>query len=48
MGFVVEERRRNTVYTGGKFYDEILYGLTRDEFIKLFVTPGRSREWRLK
>lgn len=32
MGFVVEGRRRNTVYTDGKFYDEILYGLTKDEF----------------
>ena len=32
MGFVVEGRRRNTVYTDGKFYDEILYGLTKEEF----------------
>ena len=32
IGLVVEGRRRNTVFTDGKFYDEILYGLTKDEF----------------
>lgn len=35
MGFVMEGRRRNTVYTDGIFYDEILYGLTKDEFSEL-------------
>ena len=35
MGLVVEGRRRNTVFTDGKFYDEILYGLTKDEFSEL-------------
>lgn len=32
IGLVVEGRRRNTVYTDGTFYDEILYGLTKNEF----------------
>lgn len=35
MGFVVEGRRRNTVFTDGQFFDEILYGLTKDEFLAL-------------
>ncbi|MBQ6843030.1 MAG: GNAT family N-acetyltransferase [Agathobacter sp.] len=35
IGLVVEGRRRNTVFTDGKFYDEILYGLTKDEFSEL-------------
>lgn len=35
IGLVVEGRRRNTVFTDGKFYDEILYGLTNDEFKEL-------------
>jgi len=32
IGLVVEGRRRKTVFVDGKFYDEILYGLTDDEF----------------
>lgn len=35
IGIVVEGRRRNTVFTDGKFYDEILYGLIKDEFSEL-------------
>ena len=35
MGFIAEGRRRNTVYADGEFYDEILYGLTIDEFSEL-------------
>lgn len=35
IGLVIEGRRRNTVFTDGKFYDEILYGLTKDEFSEL-------------
>lgn len=35
IGLVVEGRRRNTVFTDGTFYDEILYGLTKDEFSEL-------------
>ena len=36
LGFVVEGRRRETVFTDGKYYDEILYGLTADEFHALY------------
>ncbi len=32
LGFRLEGRRRRSVYTGGAFYDEILYGMTREEF----------------
>jgi RimJ/RimL family protein N-acetyltransferase len=32
LGAVVEGRRRETVFSGGKYYDEILVGLTREEF----------------
>ena len=32
LGCVVEGRRRETVYSGGKYHDEILFGLTREEF----------------
>ncbi|MCI8349631.1 MAG: GNAT family N-acetyltransferase [Oscillospiraceae bacterium] len=35
IGLVVEGRRRNTVFHDGEFYDEILYGLTKDEFSEL-------------
>jgi len=33
LGLVQEGVRRSTVFTGGKFYDEILYGLTLDEYL---------------
>jgi RimJ/RimL family protein N-acetyltransferase len=32
LGGVEEGRRRETVYSGGKYHDEILFGLTREEF----------------
>jgi len=32
LGAVVEGRRRETVFSGGKYHDEILVGLTREEF----------------
>lgn len=32
IGLVHEGRRRHTVYTDGMFFDEILYGLTIDEY----------------
>lgn len=35
IGLTHEGRLRNTVYTGGIFYDEILYGLTIDEYYSL-------------
>lgn len=32
IGAVQEGRRRRAVFTNGRFYDELLYGLTNDEF----------------
>jgi RimJ/RimL family protein N-acetyltransferase len=29
-----EGRRRRNIYTAGKYYDELLFGLTKEEFIK--------------
>ena len=35
IGLVVEGKRRNMVYTNGEFYDEVLYGLTLDEYFSI-------------
>ena len=32
LGFQQEGRLRRTVYTGGRYYDELLFGLTAEEF----------------
>lgn len=32
LGLVVEGRRRKSVYTDGRHFDEIMYGLTDDEY----------------
>jgi RimJ/RimL family protein N-acetyltransferase len=32
LGCIEEGKRRQMVYTNGKYYDEVLYGLTKDEF----------------
>jgi RimJ/RimL family protein N-acetyltransferase len=32
LGFREEGRRRETLYYNGRYYDELLFGLTRDEF----------------
>ena len=32
MGFMQEGRLRNMVYTEGRYFDEIYFGMTRDEF----------------
>jgi RimJ/RimL family protein N-acetyltransferase len=32
MGLIMEGRRRKTAYADGKYYDEILYGLTIEEY----------------
>jgi RimJ/RimL family protein N-acetyltransferase len=32
LGFVDEGRRRRQVYMNGRYYDELLWGLTREEF----------------
>ncbi len=37
MGFKREGQLRNMVYSGGEFFDEIYYGMTSDEFDKLFT-----------
>ncbi|MBQ3223173.1 MAG: GNAT family N-acetyltransferase [Clostridia bacterium] len=37
IGLVYEGRRRKTIFAGGKFYDEILYGLTSEEYFSNFV-----------
>jgi len=39
LGYVEEGRRRQMVYTQGRYYDEILFGLTRSEFEKRYP-PG--------
>ena len=33
LGFVQEGRLRRMVYTGGKFYDDIIFGMTTEEFV---------------
>lgn len=37
LGFVREGQLRNMIYTSGKYYDEIYFGMTKDEFIARFV-----------
>lgn len=32
LGFKVEGRRRRHIYTNGRYYDDILFGMTREEF----------------
>lgn len=32
LGFIEEGRRRQSLYTNGRYYDELMFGLTRDEF----------------
>lgn len=39
LGCVEEGRRRQMVYTQGRYYDEIVFGLTRSEFEKRYP-PG--------
>ena len=38
LDFKLEGRLRRTVYTGGELYDELYYGLTREEFDELNST----------
>lgn len=35
LGFQMEGRRRKMIYSGGEYHDEVLYGITRDEFYAL-------------
>ncbi len=39
LGFVEEGRRRRALFCNGVFYDEILFGMTREEF------DERAKEW---
>lgn len=32
LGFTIEGRRRQMVYTDGRYHDEILFGITKEEF----------------
>lgn len=33
LGFQLEGRLRRTIFTKGQYFDELLYGMTREEFI---------------
>lgn len=35
LGFQIEGRRRRNAYTAGQYWDEVLFGLTREEFEEL-------------
>lgn len=35
LRFVEEGRLRNMIYTNGTFYDEVYFGMTKDEFTKI-------------
>ncbi|MBI9013206.1 MAG: GNAT family N-acetyltransferase [Clostridiales bacterium] len=37
VGFTIEGTRRQNVFTEGKYHDEILFGMTRDEYRKLYL-----------
>lgn len=37
LKFVEEGRLRNMIYTNGKFYDEIYFGITKEEFKNLYL-----------
>jgi len=41
-GFVEEGRRRRHLYLNGRFYDDILFGLTREEFDQGLGSSSRS------
>jgi len=37
LGFKIEGRRRNNIYTNGKYHDEVLFGMTKEEFVMNFT-----------
>ncbi len=39
LGFQLEGRQRRTVYSGGRFHDTLLYGMTAEEFGEQNQTP---------
>lgn len=40
MGFMLEGRIRRAVYHNGRHYDDLIYGLTREEFEERYGVPG--------
>ena len=42
LGFQLEGRIRRNIYTSGQFYDELIYGITREEFEGLLSASGSS------
>ncbi len=41
LGFVREGRIRRTVYTGGRHFDQIIFGMTAEEFAERYPQPPR-------
>ena len=39
LGFVCEGRLRRVLYTEGRYYDELQYGMTAEEFVQRHGTP---------
>ena len=44
LGFVEEGRRRRQYYLDGRFYDDLLFGLTREEFDASIGVGGQPKE----
>ena len=44
LGFKEEGRRRRNIYTNGKYYDDILFGLTREEFDEMEQELRNARD----
>lgn len=40
LGFVLEGRLRRMVFTGGHYYDELIYGMTQEEFAERYGAGG--------
>jgi len=36
LGFKIEGRRRNNVFTDGSYHDEVLFGMTKEEYESLY------------
>lgn len=43
LGFVHEGRRRRQVFFNGRYHDDILFGLTREEFDAAYAQPSSTR-----
>lgn len=44
LGFLHEGRLRRTVYTGGEYEDELVFGITREEFAQLYLSGSFFQE----